>query len=120
MGTQNARKKTAGRKDGSSARRPVFSNPSKPTNFLTFFRPLIRPLTLADLVARKAASFAIRGYQIVISPLFGRPVCRFHPSCSEYGRQAFQRHPFFKALLLAAWRVLRCNPWSRGGPDPVP
>lgn len=62
---------------------------------------------------------AIRVYQLTISPLLG-PVCRYYPSCSHYGREAIVVHRAGKGLLLTAWRLLRCNPWSRGGVDLVP
>lgn len=45
--------------------------------------------------------------------------CKFTPHCSEYGRQAVEKYGTGKGLLLAFWRVLRCNPWSKGGEDPV-
>jgi uncharacterized protein len=61
----------------------------------------------------------IRGYQKVISPLLP-PSCRFEPSCSQYGYEAIQKHGAFKGIGLAIWRVLRCNPWGKGGYDPVP
>ena len=61
----------------------------------------------------------IRGYQRVVSPWLG-PVCRYYPSCSHYGYEAVSVHGAAKGSLLAAWRVLRCNPWSAGGVDPVP
>lgn len=48
------------------------------------------------------------------------PVCRFHPSCSEYAVGAIQKHGAMKGSLLAAWRICRCNPFTRGGHDPVP
>ena len=60
----------------------------------------------------------IRLYQKVISP-FLRPSCRFYPSCSEYAAQAIAKHGPVRGLLLAAWRVLRCNPFHKGGFDPV-
>jgi putative membrane protein insertion efficiency factor len=60
----------------------------------------------------------LRLYQRGISPAFG-PRCRYYPSCSEYAVQAVQRFGILRGLLLAAWRLLRCNPWSRGGYDPV-
>lgn len=63
--------------------------------------------------------FAIRGYQSVISPLTG-PRCKYYPSCSHYGLEAIQRHGALTGSALAAWRVLRCNPWSNGGVDDVP
>jgi putative membrane protein insertion efficiency factor len=46
--------------------------------------------------------------------------CRYEPSCSHYAEQAVRRHGVIRGLWLAAWRLLRCNPWSRGGYDPVP
>ena len=61
----------------------------------------------------------IRGYQLAISPLLP-PSCRFHPSCSSYGYQAIAVHGSAKGLVLAIWRLLRCNPWNKGGVDPVP
>ena len=61
----------------------------------------------------------IRGYQLTLSPMIG-PVCRYYPSCSHYGREAVLVHGAGKGVILTAWRVLRCNPWSRGGVDLVP
>ena len=61
----------------------------------------------------------IRGYQIAISPLLP-PSCRFHPSCSSYGYESIAVHGSAKGLVLTAWRLLRCNPWNKGGLDPVP
>ena len=58
-------------------------------------------------------------YQLTISPRLG-PVCRHLPTCSQYGREAIQTHRAAKGTLLTAWRILRCNPWSSGGYDPVP
>ncbi len=48
------------------------------------------------------------------------PTCRYHPSCSSYSRQAFEKHNFFYASILSVWRILRCNPLSKGGYNPVP
>jgi len=48
------------------------------------------------------------------------PTCRYHPTCSTYSREAFLKHNFFYASLLSIWRILRCNPLSKGGFDPVP
>jgi hypothetical protein len=45
-------------------------------------------------------------------------VCRFRPSCQEYAYEAFRTQPFFKAAGKILWRILRCNPFSRGGYDP--
>lgn len=61
----------------------------------------------------------IRFYQWFISPLLG-PHCRYYPSCSEYARHALQQHGIRRGLRLATWRILRCNPFSYGGVDPVP
>ncbi|MHC1700612.1 MAG: membrane protein insertion efficiency factor YidD [Humidesulfovibrio sp.] len=58
-------------------------------------------------------------YQRLLSPLFAGS-CRFEPSCSEYARQAVLIHGPAKGSLLAAWRLLRCQPLCRGGYDPVP
>ena len=62
----------------------------------------------------------IRFYQRFISPLKGRPTCRFTPSCSAYGLEAFRKRGFFVGFFLTAWRILRCNPFDPGGYDPVP
>jgi putative membrane protein insertion efficiency factor len=67
---------------------------------------------------RTIATAPVRFYQRVISP--GIPArCRYHPSCSEYAVQAIRRYGVLRGVVLAAWRVLRCNPWSDGGVDPV-
>lgn len=61
----------------------------------------------------------IRGYQIVLSPFMGGN-CRFYPSCSHYGYEAIQVHGAFKGSWLAIKRVGRCQPFHKGGLDPVP
>ena len=61
----------------------------------------------------------IRAYRRWISPLFP-PCCRFSPTCSQYAIEAVRVHGVFRGLALSFWRILRCNPWSRGGYDPVP
>ncbi len=63
--------------------------------------------------------FLIGLYRKAISPLLPR-VCRFEPTCSSYCLQAFRKYNFIKALGLSAWRILRCNPFCRGGYDPLP
>lgn len=60
----------------------------------------------------------LRLYQRWISPAFG-PRCRYYPSCSEYAVQAVGRFGILRGSVLAVWRLLRCNPWSHGGFDPV-
>lgn len=61
----------------------------------------------------------IRLYQRFISPLLGNH-CRFEPSCSQYAIEALEAHGVFKGGLYAAWRLLRCQPFCKGGYDPVP
>jgi putative membrane protein insertion efficiency factor len=58
----------------------------------------------------------IRGYQWLVSPLLP-PACRFYPSCSEYAVQAIRYYGPVRGLIKATWRLLRCNPLSRGGVD---
>jgi putative membrane protein insertion efficiency factor len=57
-------------------------------------------------------------YRATFGALFPT-TCKYHPSCSEYAVQALHRHGLVRGSLLAGWRLLRCNPWSRGGFDPV-
>ena len=61
----------------------------------------------------------VKAWRAVISPLYG-DVCKYYPSCSAYGLQALQVHGAFRGSAMIVWRILRCNPWSRGGHDPVP
>ncbi|MBK9384001.1 MAG: membrane protein insertion efficiency factor YidD [Planctomycetes bacterium] len=61
----------------------------------------------------------VRFYQRVLSPLKG-PSCRFHPSCSHYAVEALQTHGPLRGLWYALRRLLRCQPFARGGFDPVP
>ena len=61
----------------------------------------------------------IWAYRHTISPILP-PTCRYHPSCSAYAFEALQTHGAAKGFLLATWRVLRCNPFTPGGLDPVP
>ena len=62
---------------------------------------------------------AVRGYQVSISPLLPAS-CRYHPSCSAYAIEAFERHGALRGSWLAAKRIARCNPFVAGGYDPVP
>jgi len=52
--------------------------------------------------------------------LYPNGYCKYYPSCSEYGYQAIDKRGIAVGFLLTAWRILRCNPWSKGGLDPVP
>jgi len=61
----------------------------------------------------------LRAYRLLISPLYGQ-VCRYHPSCSAYALEAVTVHGAVKGSWLGVRRVARCNPWARGGYDPVP
>ncbi|MFM1905312.1 MAG: putative rane protein insertion efficiency factor [Actinomycetota bacterium] len=63
--------------------------------------------------------YIIQAYRKFISPLTP-PSCRLHPSCSTYALKAVQTHGPIKGVLLSVWRVLRCNPFTKGGVDPVP
>lgn len=67
---------------------------------------------------RSIATLPIRVYQRLISPALGSR-CKYYPSCSQYGVDAIARFGILRGVVLAAWRLLRCNPWSDGGFDPV-
>jgi uncharacterized protein len=62
----------------------------------------------------------IRLYQMTISRGLPPDTCRFYPTCSHYGYQAIYKYGAIKGSIMAAWRVLRCNPFNPGGIDPVP
>ncbi|WP_324603447.1 membrane protein insertion efficiency factor YidD [Acidipropionibacterium acidipropionici] len=61
----------------------------------------------------------VKAWRLLISPLYGE-VCKYKPSCSAYGLRALQVHGVLRATPMIVWRILRCNPWSNGGYDPVP
>jgi uncharacterized protein len=67
---------------------------------------------------RRAATAPIRFYSRFISPGLPRR-CKYEPTCSAYATQAIERFGILRGLVLAGWRLLRCNPWSHGGYDPV-
>jgi uncharacterized protein len=67
---------------------------------------------------RRVVLAPIVAYQRVVSPALGRR-CKYEPTCSAYGVQAIREFGILRGVVLAAWRVLRCNPFSHGGFDPV-
>lgn len=69
-------------------------------------------------VARRVAIAPLHAYQRFVSPLLG-PRCKYEPSCSRYAEQAVTEFGILRGAVLAAWRLLRCNPFSHGGFDPV-
>lgn len=69
---------------------------------------------------KRAIIFLIRTYQTTLSPRFSGGACRYTPTCSQYAIEAIEVHGIFKGSLLAARRILRCNPFFKGGYDPVP
>jgi uncharacterized protein len=69
-------------------------------------------------LTRRIAVAPIVLYRRVVSPLLP-PRCKYYPSCSEYAIQAVSEFGILRGLVLAAWRLLRCNPFSHGGFDPV-
>lgn len=83
-------------------------------------------MTFIALVARKTVLKTIKIYQKTISfdhgvfsSFFPNGFCRFHPTCSEYGYAAIEKYGIFRGGGRALWRVLRCNPFSKGGFDPL-
>jgi uncharacterized protein len=60
----------------------------------------------------------VRAYQSILSPFLPRS-CKFHPSCSHYAIDALREHGALRGSVVAGWRILRCNPFSHGGYDPV-
>ena len=70
-------------------------------------------------VTSAALSAAVRGYQLLVSPLLP-PACRFLPTCSEYAAEAIERHGSWRGIILASRRLARCHPWGGSGYDPVP
>ena len=71
------------------------------------------------LVPRNLGVVLLVAYRKVVSPLYG-DVCRYYPSCSAYGLGAVQQFGLVRGSAMALWRILRCNPWARGGIDDVP
>ena len=69
---------------------------------------------------KKGIISLIRFYQKYLSLLKWRTHCIYTPTCSEYAVQAISKYGIIKGILLSVWRILRCNPFSKGGYDPVP
>jgi putative membrane protein insertion efficiency factor len=69
-------------------------------------------------MAARAAAFLIGLYRRLVSPLLP-PRCKYEPSCSAYALEAIRSFGFVRGLILATWRIVRCNPFSHGGYDPV-
>ena len=83
--------------------------------------PRLRDLPLRiQNIPRFILLAVIRLYQATFSRAMPTDTCRFYPTCSHYGYQAIYKYGVLKGGMMAAWRVLRCNPFNRGGFDPVP
>jgi putative membrane protein insertion efficiency factor len=84
----------------------------------------MKTLNFLLTLPRKPVLLVIKIYQKTISPdhglfksVFPNGYCRFYPTCSEYGYQSIQKYGLIIGIPKAAWRILRCNPWSSGGMD---
>ena len=78
--------------------------------------PVVPP---AEGLGLRVALLALRGYKLVLSPLF-TGACRFHPSCSTYAADALRAHGIARGVWLASRRLARCHPFGGSGYDPVP
>ena len=78
-----------------------------------------KAMRLLGWPARVLLTTLIRAYRVTLAGVLGGQ-CRFHPSCSRYAEEAIRAHGAVRGVALAAWRILRCSPFSRGGLDPVP
>ena len=76
-------------------------------------------MSLVKSMLTSALVGLIKTYQFAVSP-FSPACCKYYPTCSSYAIEAIQMHGPWRGLLMATWRLLRCNPWSEGGADPVP
>jgi hypothetical protein len=77
------------------------------------------PLRLVN-IPRILLLALIRAYQMTLSRGLPANTCRFYPSCSHYGYQSIYKYGALKGSWMAAWRIIRCNPFNPGGYDPVP
>ena len=75
-------------------------------------------MTAARRLPALAGLALLRAYRLAVSPLYGDR-CKYHPTCSQYALDAVRELGLVRGTLLAAWRILRCNPWSHGGVDHV-
>lgn len=67
---------------------------------------------------RHVVALPVHAYRLLVSPLLGSR-CKYHPTCSRYALDALRDYGVARGLVLAGWRLLRCNPWSHGGVDHV-
>ncbi len=79
---------------------------------------IIGPARHLLALPRRSLVLLVRLYQVTLSPLVGRQ-CRFVPTCSRYFIEAVEKYGAARGALMGLWRILRCNPLSRGGFDPV-
>ncbi len=77
---------------------------------------LEKPVVFSEM--RQLIVEPIRLYRRFVSPVLPAS-CRYWPTCSQYTLEAIQKYGVFKGGLLGAWRIVRCNPWSKGGIDPI-
>jgi len=69
---------------------------------------------------KKLVLMLLRLYKKYLSPSnWGLKTCRFEPSCSQYTYQAIEKYGILKGVRMGLWRVVRCNPWAKGGMDPI-
>lgn len=67
---------------------------------------------------RKTIIFLIKLYRLILSPVLGNN-CKFHPTCSQYAIDTLKTYPFHTSIIKILYRIIRCNPWNKGGYDPV-
>jgi putative membrane protein insertion efficiency factor len=111
----------AGSLPGTEARRASLAGPILAALVGLVVGDCLKPAS--EQVSARLAVGAIDAYRATVSPAIDRSGlvhCRFEPTCSAYGREAIERYGAPRGFALAAGRVLRCQPWARGGWDPVP
>jgi putative membrane protein insertion efficiency factor len=80
--------------------------------------PLCGDAWIGAIPVRYLGIALVWAYRLTLGPFLGaHGQCKYHPSCSQYALDAYREFGFFKGTVLAGWRLLRCNPWSRGGVD---